>query len=230
MYQIDRFVRDHRNPHARSIIAAGDFNVSPEMPEYRFLMAKTGFESSFEVLHPGENPSTFSKEDVWVTDEFSRIDHIFFKNFAGGAGFWLKPVESRVEMNEKFVSPKDKREINYSDHYGLWTEFEVITDGSAITPSPEGAMPWPCRCGECPLNGYAAGEITLTSENYRTWQNAALAEYARAYEKHDRHDRLLIPLAEIVAADPAAGPVKVRVPLDDQERLSKDICDGLCVQ
>ncbi len=230
MYQIDRFVRAHRDPFGRSIIMAGDFNVSPEMPEYRFLVAKTGFESSFELLHPGENPSTFSKQDVWVKDEYSRIDHIYFKNYMGSVGFWVKPVESHVTMNEKFTSPKNKKEINYSDHYGLWTEFEVVTDPAAVTPSPEGAVPSPCKCAQCPLPIYTLSQIRLTPENYPAWKNAALAEFSRAFTKHDRRDSLLIPMAAIVAAGPVTQPVTVDIPPKDAARFKKDVCHDICVQ
>ena len=139
MVQIDQFIHQSRNPQGRSLIAAGDFNVSPEMLEFHALLKLTGFENSFDTLHPGENPSTFSKQDTWVYDDFSRIDHIFYKNFPGDQGFWVKPIESRLVMTEKVKGPKGK-EINLSDHYGLLTVFEVVHEAApspARTPAPE---------------------------------------------------------------------------------------------
>ena len=196
MYQIDHFIRTHKNPRARSIIAAGDFNVCPEMLEYQFLIKKTGLESSFEILNPGENPSTFSPVNVWVEEEYGRIDHILFKNYNGTEGFWLRPTVSRVEMNETFTNMKSGNEINYSDHYGLWTEFEVIT-GSPEAPSPVGIL---AQCPACmsDLSGYADGKLELDSANALAWRNTALGIFAKAYDEEDRHNKLLIPLAEII--------------------------------
>jgi len=139
MYQIDQYVNQSRNPQAKSIIASGDWNVSPEMLEFPVLLKLTGFENSFDVLHPGENPSTFAKTDNWVTDDFSRIDHIFYKNFPGDQGFWVKPIESRLVMTDKVKDPTGK-EVNLSDHYGLLTVFEVVKEAKpspARTPAPE---------------------------------------------------------------------------------------------
>jgi len=139
MYQIDQIIHSSRNTQAKSIIAAGDWNVSPEMLEFHVLLKLTGFENSFDVLHPGENPSTFAKTDTWVTDDFSRIDHIFYKNFPGDQGFWVKPVESRLVMTEKVKDPAGK-EVNLSDHYGLLTVFEVFPEAKpspARTAAPE---------------------------------------------------------------------------------------------
>jgi endonuclease/exonuclease/phosphatase family metal-dependent hydrolase len=139
MYQIDQYVHQTRNPMGRSFIAAGDWNVSPEMLEFHVLLKLTGFENSFDLLHPGDNPSTFSKNDTWVIDDFSRIDHIFFKNFPGDQGFWVKPIESRVVFKEKVKDPKGK-EVNLSDHYGLLTVFEVVDQAEPSpnrTPAPE---------------------------------------------------------------------------------------------
>jgi endonuclease/exonuclease/phosphatase family metal-dependent hydrolase len=139
MYQIDQYLHQSRNPQGRSLIAAGDWNVSPEMLEFHVLLKLTGFENSFDTLHPGENPSTFSKKDNWVVDDFSRIDHIFYKNFAGDQGFWVEPIESRVVMTDKAKDPAGK-EVNLSDHYGLLTVFEVVKEAipsPARTPAPE---------------------------------------------------------------------------------------------
>lgn len=133
MAQIDEYLEATRDPQGRSLIAVGDFNVSPEMLEYWVLLKLSGLESSFETLHPGENPSTFSSADNWVTDDFSRIDHIFYKNFAGTRGFAVKPIESRVVLDQKVPGP-DGTPVNLSDHYGFFTVFAVV---ETAPPSPE---------------------------------------------------------------------------------------------
>lgn len=218
MYQIDRFVRAHHNPRIRSFIAVGDFNVSPEMLEYQFLVSLAGFESSFEVVHPGENPSTFSKNDNWVKDDFSRIDHIFFKNFPGLEGFWVQPVDSKVVLDETITDPKTLRPINLSDHYGLMTEFSVIQTGDAPA-SPLGVVPLKCPCDFCPLDGYTAGAITLTADNLPRWRNLALQIFREDYDQRDVNDPLLMPMAELVAKTPGEEPLQVQIPDAGQDPL-----------
>jgi endonuclease/exonuclease/phosphatase family metal-dependent hydrolase len=209
MYQIDQFVRSHKSPWTRSIMVAGDFNVSPEMLEYQLLASITGFESSFELLNPGQNPSTFCHQtNMFVPDDFSRIDHIFFKNYEGREGFWLKPMLSRVEMTEKFKGPGG-RELNYSDHYGIYTEFEVVTDPAAVKPSADGVVPDGALCQACARPGYADGKISLTPENAPAWRDYALAVLAETYARKDRDNPLVIPMAEVLVADPAASPTVV---------------------
>jgi len=227
MYQIDRFVRALRAPRGRSLIMSGDFNVSPEMLEYPFLVRLTGFESSFELLNPGQNPSTFCKKtDMWVTDEFSRIDHIFFKNFEGQDGFWLRPVLSRVEMTEKFKAP-DGREYNYSDHYGLYSEFEVVTDPAAVKPSPAGLTRNLNACAACAAAASAGDAIALTAENAPAWDDYALWVLGDAYRRKDRTSPLVIPMAEIIAAD-AAGGATVKLSDPARAELKKTRCPQDC--
>jgi endonuclease/exonuclease/phosphatase family metal-dependent hydrolase len=228
MHQIDRFVRTHKSRFGRSIIAAGDFNVSPEMLEYQFLVKKTGFENSFDLLHPGENPSTFATENIYVDDEYSRIDHVFFKNYEGTQGFWVRPVESRVEMADRFANPENMKDINYSDHYAVWTEFEVITEDGSVAPSPEGVLSGPCECDECPLEGYDDGVIELSAANYQGWEDLALAEFRESFKKQKRQNQLLIPLAEIVAAHPAAEPATIEIPAELVGTFERDVCAQRC--
>ncbi len=225
MYQIDRFIREHRTEGARSVIAAGDFNVCPEMPEYYFLVAMTGFENSFDVLHPGENPSTYSTENAYVTYESSRIDHIFYKNYKGDKGCRLRPVVSRVEMYQKFTSPKTSETINYSDHYGIWTEFEALTDEATVALSKKGlGSRRPASRSHSELTGYSDGAITLTNENFEPWVDFALGMYRRAYKKKNRKNRLLIPMAEIVIKSKSAKPATVIIRPAHRVLLEEKIC------
>lgn len=219
MYQIDRFIRANRTAGIRSIIAAGDFNVSPEMLEYQFLVRLTGFENSFDLLHPGENPSTFSIDNVWVTDDYSRIDHVFFKNFEGDQGFWVTPEISRVLMTETFMNPRDDREINYSDHYGLLTVFRVRQGKDAPAFSSQGVVPR--GHNGCPADGVHEGAILVDSGNAEVWQDAALRIFSQAYQKQDRKNGLLVPMAAVVAADPGQLPLRVEVPSRQAKRLER---------
>ncbi len=221
MYQIDRFVRDKRGPGGRCVIAAGDFNVSPEMLEYQFLIEKTGFENSFDKVHPGGNPSTFSIENVLVKNDYSRIDHVFYKNYDGAEGFWIKPVSSRVEMDSKFEDPKNEKMINYSDHYGLMTEFEVIKEPGRIELSPPGLASSGCACGAGDPPGYMQANIHLTSSNLHQWRHLALAAFEGALEKEERRNKLLIPFARIAVLDDSDLPAEVPLAPGLQRKLER---------
>lgn len=210
MFQIDRIVRDNRTSGGRSMIMAGDFNVSPQMPEYKLLMALTGFENIIDLLHPGENPSTYSAQNPFAAYESSRIDHIFFKNYRGDAGFWLKPILSRVEMYEKFKSPESGEMINYSDHYGVYAEFEVVSDPASGKISPDGlGARQPADIKTVNLEGYANGVLTLTRDNVDSWLDFSLKEYREAYNRKNRNNQLLIPLGEIITQSQSTLPVEI---------------------
>ncbi len=228
MYQIDRYVRGQRNRLGRSVLVAGDYNVSPQMLEYDFLKAKSGFESAYEAVHPGENQSTYSLDNNWVTLEASRIDHVMFKNYDGEAGFWLKPTEARVELMDPFTSPKKKQveEVNYSDHFAMYAEFEVVTDGQ-VTPSQPGLINDFCDCEACSLTGYCDGTLDLNEANIKCWQNYALDVYARAYQEQDRNNPLLIPMAEIIAG--GGDDKKVIFSPEAIEKMEKLGCKCQCV-
>jgi len=224
MHQINRFIRQRRDPRARSIIAAGDFNVSPEMLCYDFLMKVTGFENSFDLANPGENPSTFSTRNVWVPSdqEYSRIDHIMFKNYAGSSGFWLRPVESEVVMDRGFEHPRTGEKIDYSDHYGLMTRFEVVTDPALVSRYSDPGMTeagCPCR-SSCPED-YQGGAIRLTADNRDEWADFAMHVFAESYEKQDRRNKALAPLAKAVVADPDELPAVVELSGKAAKRLDR---------
>ncbi len=228
MYQIDRFTRGQRRALGRSVIAAGDFNVSPEMLEYDMLMALTGFENSFDALHPGENPSTFSVKNVFVDDDYSRIDHVFYKNHEGQLGFWVRPVESRVEFVEQFTSPKDDREINYSDHYGLLTVFEAVTEEGGVSPSPKGIEPVTCECACCEARQVDGEAVTIEQGQLAAWHEVARDVFNEAYDEQDRRNELLVPMAKVLAADESALPVTVVVPQGYRKQLERICCSAEC--
>lgn len=224
MYQIDRFVRERRNAEGRSMIATGDFNVCPAMPEYKLLMALTGFENSFDMLNPGENPSTYSRENMYVKYDSSRIDHIFYKNYEGDRGFWVNPVLSRIEMDGTFINPKTSERTNYSDHYGVYTEFEIISEPGDASYSKAGLGDLdPAERSHDKLDGYSDGVITLTRENLSMWQYFALGVYGDAYEKKDRKNALLLPLAKALYSSGMEETIELRVPSEYVELVEKRI-------
>ena len=127
MFEIaDLVQQEQAETGVRAVIVAGDFNVSPELLEYQLLLARSGLKNSFDALHPGENPPTFSFDNPFVFPHIQgmnqRIDHILFRNFVTGQGPGLAPEESRVVMKETFALPSG-RQIHTSDHYGMFTVF-----------------------------------------------------------------------------------------------------------
>ncbi|MFO8057405.1 MAG: endonuclease/exonuclease/phosphatase family protein [bacterium] len=226
LYQLDRFVRDQRSAFGRSVIAAGDFNVSPQMLEYKFLVYLTGLVNSFDKANPGKNPSTYSADNMYATGEYHRIDHIFYKNYRGSRGFWLEPAKSRIVMTDGFSHPETMETIDYSDHYGVMTEFRVIKEPAAAELSPPGVSPLPCFEKVC-LHAYDKEVIRLDQDNLERWQSFACRVFARAFREKDRENPLIPPMARVVAMDKDAMPAKVRIPADAADELMVEMA-GTC--
>ncbi len=218
LYQADRFVRSKKSTFARSMIAAGDFNISPQMLEYDFLVSLTGFENSFDKVNPGENPSTYSKDNKYATGEYSRIDHIFYKNYRGVEGFWVEPVKSQIVMTDGFTHPETMETIPYSDHYGVLTEFRVHKDPGAVELSPQGVTRDSCFEKQC-MTGYEEGAIRLDPDNVNLWQSFALEVFSDVLWEKNRENPLILPMARVVAMDELDGPAEIMVPEDARSEL-----------
>ncbi len=140
---------------ASAVIVAGDFNVPPELLEYKLLLALTGAYNSFDCLHPGQNPSTFdSRTDNWASINLGRIDHVIFLNNPDRsvAGPRLRPVEARPAMTDKF-DPGNGRPVNLSDHYAIYARFCLAADPGQDYQGPSwGQRPWPSEA-RGPISG-----------------------------------------------------------------------------
>lgn len=121
-------------------ILFGDFNSTTDTAEMRALTV-FGFLDSFTAANSGQekptwdpgknlnqiryypraqNTATLMEEiEDWFDHEPKRIDHILYKP---GTGVVLKPRASRVVLDEAVDG------IHASDHFGIFTEFEVAPE------------------------------------------------------------------------------------------------------
>jgi endonuclease/exonuclease/phosphatase family metal-dependent hydrolase len=129
MERLARVIAAQAGPEARSIVLAGDLNASPDMWSYQYLIERAGLEDSYYAVHPGQYASTYSPESTMVDTDWSRIDHVLFKNRPGNKGFWLKPISSEVVL-EQLIALEGGGETSFSDHFGVLSSFEV-TEGHA---------------------------------------------------------------------------------------------------
>ncbi len=133
-----KFIQDlNRSSGSRSLVAMGDFNSPAVLIEYKLFQALSGLESVEEKLAL-EN----CEETIRECRPGSRLDHIFYQNYAGETGFYLKPVRAELVFYEKVkVGTKMMR---LSDHNGIFTEFAVMSveDLSAQVAERERAEIW----------------------------------------------------------------------------------------
>ncbi|OGP56055.1 MAG: hypothetical protein A2V67_14020 [Deltaproteobacteria bacterium RBG_13_61_14] len=216
MVEIHQIVERRRDPQAAGVIVAGDFNVSPEMLEYHLLLRSGDFHSSFDELHPDQNPSTYTLEDEFATVEASRLDHILFRNEPGALGPRLDSVESRVVMKEPVPIPKLGRSIPLSDHYGLFTVF-ALRSAAEMAPDAEPPSAQGRQAAEYYLPAVQSGVIEIVPENRGAWEALALAVLEDAIRRGQRRSPLIRPAAEIVAGWSEANNVQ-RVALDPERQ------------
>jgi endonuclease/exonuclease/phosphatase family metal-dependent hydrolase len=218
IYQLDRFVRNQRSKYGRAVIAAGDFNISPQMLEYKLLVSLTGFENSFDKVNPGEDPSTYSAQNRYATGEYFRIDHIFYKNYQAERGFWIEPISSNIVMDDGFSHPETMEIIPYSDHYGVLTEFRVHEGPGAVGPSPSGVTPLPCFEKEC-VQAHEDGRIKLDPHNFPVWQSFAHHVFSEVLGEKDRENPLILPMARIMAMEQVTADEEIFISEEAESEL-----------
>ncbi len=213
MYELSRMFKERRGPGARSIIAAGDFNVSPEMREYKLLMRLSGLRNSFDEMHPGENPSTYCiKTNEFATIEGSRIDHILYQNYEGTRGLYLKPVESRVVMKNQL---KTKRgQMHLSDHYGIFTVFEVADEGEIQKSSPP-ELSLPVKEKSFYLLGIKDAALEFPARDREAWDALAL-KILSGFDKKLKHPTPAVKAAARILTAPKDKSI-VRISMEQDE-------------
>jgi endonuclease/exonuclease/phosphatase family metal-dependent hydrolase len=213
MYELSRMFKERRDPETRSIIAAGDFNVSPEMREYKLLMRVSGLRNSFDEMHPGENPSTYCiKTNEFATIEGSRIDHILYQNYEGTQGLYLKPVESRIVMTDQHKTKKG--EMHLSDHYGIFTVFEVADEGEIQRETPPG-LSLPVEEKSFYLSGIKGAALEFPAKDREAWDALAL-RILKDYDKRFKPPSPAVKAAARILTAPADDSL-VRVSMEQDE-------------
>ena len=217
MEMICRTVMEQNLPSARSVILTGDMNASPDMWSYQYLLQRGGFEDSFAACNPGKAESTYCPTNTMVEGDFSRIDHIFYRNMPGDNGFWLVPLQSRVVMKEP-IELSDGRMVSLSDHYGVLTEFEIITSEQELeSMSPEMTPSGPATT-ERSRSDLTSEGIVLNPDNYLAWQNWAVDAIYKAGIRYNRLSPRVIPAARVMIAGEVED--KVVVPLNTIEKFA----------
>jgi endonuclease/exonuclease/phosphatase family metal-dependent hydrolase len=140
MYEIAKTLDEkQKQEKVNAVVAGGDFNVFPGLLEYELLMALSGFANAYDKVHPGENEPTFSSENPFTLIPLKwmdqRIDHLIYANFSGRDGPGLVPMDARVVMKQTFEGPSGKQ-INLSDHYGIFARFAVDKDAQVLKHAP----------------------------------------------------------------------------------------------
>lgn len=113
-----------RRPRSSPLILMGDFNTTPQSEGFAQLTKETGLIDTFRLANPSKRGLTVWQ---WVYADrpttFWRVDYLFLRP---GAGALHRVRSSRLVLNE----PKrlaDGQLLWPSDHYGVLTEFEVLT-------------------------------------------------------------------------------------------------------
>ncbi len=224
MYELAVMMQARRDAASRSLIAVGDFNVSPEMREYELLMRLSGLKNSFDVLHPGENPSTYClRTNEFATIEGSRIDHIMYQNYDGDKGFHLKPVEARRVMTERHST--EKGEMHLSDHYGMYTVFEIAGPEEVTTARPP-VFDMPVKDREFYMAGMDDDGIEFSPDDREAWDALGLS-VLRHFDRKLKQPTLAVKAAaKILTAGEQGGAG--RVCLDEREARSLErFLDGM---
>jgi hypothetical protein len=215
MERLTRTMMEQADPRARSVLLAGDLNASPDMWEYRFLRARAGMEDSYEATHPGEVGSTYSPDNTFNDTDWSRIDHILYRNREGDQGFWLQPAAGVICLCEPIDLGGRRGRTNLSDHFGVLSTFEVRTEPGAVALSPpirpermEGSR------SRADLDGPA---LRLTPANRLAWQNWAVATLDRDDRRYNRYDERVIPAALVLIAGEVSEPTEI--PLTPLQKL-----------
>ncbi len=201
MEQIHRIIQDTRNPDGKAVIAAGDFNASPEMISYQYLKARSGLINAFEQVNPDTYASTYSPANTYVGKDWSMIDNIFHKNYPGSNGPWLKPVRAEVTLTGT-IQLDPKTQVSLSDHYGMLADYQIVRN---INPEPD--TPEKKACTKIGHQDTIERMIILDPSNQQAWREWAFQAIDQALKSKNRFDKRVVPAARIIAHPPVEKPV-----------------------
>lgn len=213
MEALARAIDEQASPDARSVIVTGDLNVSPDMWEYQYLLARAGLVDAWAEVHPGELGSTYSTENTFNDKDWSRIDHVLYQNREGGTGFWLQPTAGNICLKDP-IEIKGKQSC-LSDHFGVLGSFEVVTEPGRARMTPAAIAGG--TAGTRSADDLTGNAIRLTPENAAAWQAWAVEVMGRADRRYNRFDERVIPAARVVIAGAVTAPVEV--PLSPVQKI-----------
>lgn len=197
--QIAWFVqKKNQESKVRSLVAVGDFNSPPILLEYGLFKNLSGMNNTVDEIGisncaPGMRRCKLEQ----------RIDHVFYQNYQGQSGFYLKPIKAEIVFQEKVKSGDTA--VKMSDHDGLLVEFAVM---SADDP---GAIPGDRSDAKIELLGQdiakdlprlkaeaEKGELLID----QAWQVFAVQTLEKLNAKKDRRNKIPTVMAKILTAKP----------------------------
>jgi hypothetical protein len=198
----------------RSLVAVGDFNSPPVLLEYGLFKNLSGLNNT--VDETGIAGCTTEKRRCELEH---RIDHVFYQNYQGQSGFFLKPVKAQIVFSEKVKS--GNATVKMSDHDGLLVEFAILStdDPGAKVGDRNRAKIELLReniSKDLPRLKQEAqsGEIKID----QSW-NAFAAQTLKQLNDHkDRWNKIPTVCARILAANPGE---KLKLSEKDRKELEK---------
>jgi hypothetical protein len=207
--------RTSKENSGHSLIATGDFNSEPVLLEYKLFSAISGLNN---VVYEMPIVNCTAKEPDCNLDH--RIDDVFYQNYSGGSGFFLKPIEARLVMYDKYQTKKGL--LRLSDHNGLMVEFSVLSpdDPGVKTVNREDAKVMKAASKGPQITSrmkddLAAGKIMAGDPDWTAFSVSALD---RLNATRNRRNKIPTAAAKILSAKP--GTQVVLAP-KDIEQLKK---------
>ncbi len=115
------------------LIVVGDFNIRPGDPEYRVLQGLTGLRDA--AAESGTPQPTVTRSNPYRSHSDKpnrRIDFVFVRD---GVQHRLRSKTTRIVFDEVFPISGEKN--SYSDHAGVWAEFDLESAPGSGRPVPK---------------------------------------------------------------------------------------------
>lgn len=113
------------------VLLVGDFNAGPRVAERNYRQVeRAGYVDLFGHLNAGDPRCTWdpanalSRDGLYRNTPPQRIDHVFVRGADLRAGR-VRPLRSRVVLDERTVPVPRGERVTPSDHYGLYAEVEI---------------------------------------------------------------------------------------------------------
>jgi endonuclease/exonuclease/phosphatase family metal-dependent hydrolase len=119
--QLTSFIAENKEPGAETLLSS-DFNFNPTSPAYAYYLKNMKMHDVWDTLHPGDPGITYNSHENFYAYEYctrtnfplndERIDYMWTEEASK-----ILPKLSKIIFNQAPL---------YSDHYGLYSEFEIL--------------------------------------------------------------------------------------------------------
>jgi hypothetical protein len=131
LYEAARFINAYSVKN--SVVLAGDFNTRPEQDGYAIITQLPAVKDAYVQLHQDEG-ITFSPKNAYVESPPQRLDYVTIR---AGQHQALDVQTCVITMLDKFDLDKDGAH-QFSDHYGVWCDLQVVDAEKTIKPKQIG--------------------------------------------------------------------------------------------